>query len=213
MNSPVMEEDAAEASEAPMEATRGWGGRREGRVSVEMLLERAKFLPPAAKALATEYWALGMAPEELAPLHGLSLRQLRRRIEQLRATLQDPAFILAARYAEQLPPAVGRLARAYWVEGVPIRMLAREKGQTMHSVRRRLAEARSLLLVLLRGDRDISPAVARRALMQRNRSRRPAPTRRRPRTRHTPASLTPVPAAHAPPSASPAANTPSPETD
>jgi hypothetical protein len=146
--------------------------RRRRRLAVDVLVERANHLPPAAKALAIGYWALGLDPRELAYLHGLTARQCRRRIANIRETLEDPAFVLTARYADDLPKELRALARAYWVDGSPLRALAAARGRTIYWVRRRLGEARSLLLLQHRGEKAIPTYAAERALARRNRSPR-----------------------------------------
>jgi hypothetical protein len=170
-DSPNAADDPApgEAAESPSPVR---GGRREGRVSAEMLAQRAQFLPPAPRAIANAYFALGMSVHELAALHHLTPRQMRRRIETLRETLEDPAFILAAQFADQLPRDLALLARAYWVEGLPLRALARSRRRSVHYIRRRIADARSLLLLQLRNHREISPGIAERTLTRRNRPRK-----------------------------------------
>ncbi len=154
----------------PLVAAQGRGrARLHRRAATETLIQRAQHLPPETRALAHAYFALGMELRELALLHHRTPRQMRRRIERLRETLSDPAFVMAALYADRLPRAVAALAKAYWIEGITIRALAASDSQSIHAIRRRLAEARSLLLLELRNEQEVPAALAQKALARRNR--------------------------------------------
>ena len=121
--------------------------RRHGvRASRELVAANARYLATEARALVTAYFALGMRVEELAALHRTTPGRLYRRLMAWRETLSDPAFLLAAHFAGQLPSELAEVARAHWMEGVGLRKLARERGATLHEVRTQLAEARVALV-------------------------------------------------------------------
>ena len=110
------------------------------------------------------YLDLGIQASELALLHRVTPRQMRRRLDRLKNTLADPAFILAIQFADQLPGVLETLAKAHWVEGRPLRELAEERGESLHRTRQQLAVVRSLLLLSLSNRTAVSSDQARAAL-------------------------------------------------
>jgi DNA-directed RNA polymerase specialized sigma24 family protein len=141
--------------------------RQSRRLGREQLAHRAEFLPPDAATLVRAHVALGLTVEELARIKGIPERTLRRRLARLRARLEDPCFLLAAKFRDQLPTALATLATAHWMEDLPLRQLAHTRGQTLHRVRQDLALARSLLLVAMSNEQAVSPELAAAALEMR----------------------------------------------
>jgi hypothetical protein len=83
---------------------------------------------------------------ELAALHHVPPRALRRTLMHWRDTLSDPTFILAARFGGEIPAALAAVARAYWLEGASLRQVAADRDETLHQVRQLLTEARVALV-------------------------------------------------------------------
>jgi DNA-directed RNA polymerase specialized sigma24 family protein len=131
------------------------GRRSAKRISQERLLARAVELPEPWRSLITAHLANGVPVGELAAVHGCSCRQMRRRLERVKAMLAEPLFVLTLRFGQQLPADLGRLARHYWIETRSMRELAEERGVTLHRIRSELAAARSLLLVELSRDQRV----------------------------------------------------------
>jgi hypothetical protein len=138
--------------------------RGEERVSREELATRAEFLPKDTQALVHANLRLGMTVEEIAVLHRTTPRQVRRRLERLRERLSDRCFVLAARFGERLPRELAALARAYFIGGATLRALAAARGQTLYRVRHDLAVARSLLVVAMSVEQEVTPELARAAI-------------------------------------------------
>jgi hypothetical protein len=136
------------------------------RASKETLLQRAQSLPPTERALVMAHLDLGMDSRELALLHRVSARQMRRRLDRLKNTLADPAFILAVEFADQLPGDLESLARDHWILGGTLRELADGRGETLHRTRQQLGVIRSLLLLSLSNRTGLSSQQARAALDQ-----------------------------------------------
>jgi hypothetical protein len=130
---------------------------RSGR---DRLLQNAAHLPPVPRAIITAYHESGLPLHDLAALHGVSCRQMRRRLDRLRETLADPCFLLTVKYAAKLPGNLGELARGYWLDGRVLRELAELRGQTLHRIRCEVARARSLLLLCLAAEKRVSQAQA-----------------------------------------------------
>lgn len=142
----------AEGGGGPSQVGRVSRRRAAGRIGVEKLAALAGYLPAPKRAVALAYWDLGMPLKEIALLHRVTLRTMRRRIERLRELMTDPAFLLAGKYADRLPSPHAEIARRYWLEGAPLRELAEDHGQTVYWARRELAEARTLLLMELQAE-------------------------------------------------------------
>ncbi len=142
------------------------GVRLGVRASRETLVERAQSLPPTERALVVAHLDLGMDSRELALLHRVSARQMRRRLDRLKSTLADPAFILAVEFADQLPSDLESLARGHWIGGRTLRELAESRSETLHRTRQQVGIVRSLLLLSLSNRTAISNQQARAALDQ-----------------------------------------------
>lgn len=134
------------------------------RVSRETMLHYTEFLPEIPRAIMTAHLDLGMDAKELAILHGVSHRQMRQRINRLRTTLTDPCFLLAAQYADRLPAGLAPVAQGYWIDGLTLRELAKQRQTTLHRTRLDVVLVRSLLVVLLSGEHTVSSAQACAAL-------------------------------------------------
>src|SRR5689334_2603081 len=93
------------------------GERMSRRAEREALVERAEHLLPEARALVMAHLDLGMSAEEIAVLHRVTPRAMRRRLAMLKGRLADPCFGMLVKYGDKLPEEVGRVARGYWIEG------------------------------------------------------------------------------------------------
>lgn len=165
------EEEGPGGAEVPRRGPRrrrrrgGGTGRAEGqRLSREVLVRRAAFLPAASAALVRAHLDFGMTVGEIATLERLPVRQVRWRLKRLCARLSDPCFVLAAQYRGSLPGELASLAQAHWLEDRPLRELARSRGQTVYRVRQELTRARSLLLVALSREQAVPAELAEAAL-------------------------------------------------
>lgn len=116
------------------------------RLGRETLLHRSEFLHDTDRALINAHLHLGITVRQLALLHRVSPRQMRRRIERLRESLSDPCFLLAARHAGELPGDLPSLAREYWIDGRTLRELACTRHESLHRIRQQIGTARSCLL-------------------------------------------------------------------
>jgi hypothetical protein len=134
------------------------------RLSTETLLHYAEFLPEMPRAILNAHLHLGMNAQELAVLHRVTCRQMRRRLNRLREILADPCFLLAAQYGPQLPPDFAPLVHDYWIQGCTLREIARNRGESLHRIRYLIVIARSLLLIHLSSRRLISSEQACAAL-------------------------------------------------
>jgi len=124
---------------------------RAARGERELLLERARFLPELSRLLVEAHFDRGLKIRELALLHNMSPRQMRRRIDRLREMLADPCFLLASQYGEKLPPSLQPVVRGYWVEGKSLRELAAALRMTLHRTRQDVMVSRSWLMAVMAG--------------------------------------------------------------
>lgn len=143
---------------------RKYSTRGRVREKKETLLHRATFLQDSDRALIFAYLDLGMSPDDLAHLHRVSAKVIRRRIERLTRMLADPCFVLAMQYSEKLPTPLAALARGYWMHGRTLRELAALHSQTLHAIRRHLILARSMLLLELASQQSVPTALAHATL-------------------------------------------------
>ena len=97
----------------------------EGRANRSRMMHLASLLPIGPRSLMTAYLQTQMTVGELAVLHKTTPRIMRRRLERLCGMLEDELFIAAAERADDLPGELAKVARAYWLEGQPLRELAR----------------------------------------------------------------------------------------
>jgi AraC-like DNA-binding protein len=115
------------------------------RASLDTLISRAEYLPANDRTLLLAHYHHGIPLDELASLHHISRRQLRRKLDTLRNTLSDPSFLLTVRFGKRLPKNLLAFARGCWIESIPLRTLARQHNESLHKVRQQLAQAQSLL--------------------------------------------------------------------
>lgn len=141
--------------------------QRQKRLANEELVRRAEHLPPEGRQLVHAHFGLGMDVEALATVHHVTPRQMRRRLDRLQSTVSDPCFLLTARFAERLSPAMAALARAYWIEGRTLRELARIRRETLYAIRRTLDVARSMLLLALSEQTEVPAELAAAAFRAR----------------------------------------------
>ncbi|HUO08552.1 MAG TPA: hypothetical protein VM008_09660 [Phycisphaerae bacterium] len=123
------------------------------RLARELLLERAAHLPETEQALLVAHFSHGIPLHELAILHRVTERRLRRRLEALRRKISHPAFGLTIRYAQHLRAEFQSLATARWIDNRPLRTLAAERHETLHQLRQQLAAIHSQMLFLASHDR------------------------------------------------------------
>lgn len=108
------------------------------RLSHDLLLKRAAWLPEEERHLLTAHLVHGVSTEELASVARMSERRMRRRLESIQRKLEDRWFGLTMRYAATLPTTARMLAVARWVEGRPLRGMATSQGITLHQLRQML---------------------------------------------------------------------------
>jgi DNA-directed RNA polymerase specialized sigma24 family protein len=137
----------------------GWfAWRSTKRLEREHLLFRAAMLPAAQRAMLVAHLDAGMKPDDIAALRGISVGTLRRKLRRYEDRLNDPAFLLAARFADLLEPPFRDLVHQYWVEGMSVRDIALTEGLSMHAVRCRLQISRALLLLEAKNETAVNPA-------------------------------------------------------
>src|SRR5689334_4717471 len=92
----------------PMTKTLNTHGRFTNRSAKrrdrEHLLHRADSLPSSDRALLVAQLDTGMKPCDLAALKGVPVRTLRQKLRLIKDRLQEPSFLLAARFAAALEP-------------------------------------------------------------------------------------------------------------
>jgi len=151
--------DAVIAADHPP-ARRNLTGRYQGlftrrtgrRVSVEAILHRAQLLPRVPRAIVCAFYDAGVPVKELAMLHHTTPLKMWRCLNHWRDTISDPAFLMAAKFRDRLPHELELLAQAHWIEGRPLREIAAKRKATLHEVRKKLARARSMLLLAASGE-------------------------------------------------------------
>jgi hypothetical protein len=134
------------------------------RDKVETILRRATYLPPGSKALVQAYFDRGMSVRDLAAMNRMAPRQVRGRLDRLRAGLVDPCFLLAARYGETLPRNLRPVVSGYWFEGLTMRELAAQRHESLHKIRQQVTVARSLLLMASSSENARAKSRAHQAL-------------------------------------------------
>ncbi|MCL2648749.1 MAG: hypothetical protein FWD61_17400 [Phycisphaerales bacterium] len=117
----------------------------EGRQKRGRMMHLASLLPIGPRSLMTAYLQTQMTVVELAVLHKTTPRIMRRRLDRLCEMLEDELFVAAAERADDLPGELAKVARAYWLEGRPLRELARSRGESLHHIRQVVTMARTLL--------------------------------------------------------------------
>jgi hypothetical protein len=118
------------------------------RLSNDMLVERARWLPEEERAFFLAYVQRGMTLEELASISRVSERQARRRVEVIRRKLEDRWFGLTGRYAARLTGPARELAVARWIAGQPLRTMAAERGISLHCLRQQLTWIQSQMMYM-----------------------------------------------------------------
>ena len=127
---------------------RGIFARRGARrLAVEEVLRRAELLPRVARAIVFAALEAGVPVKELAMLHRVPPLKMWRCLNHWRDTLSDPTFLLAAKFRDLLPHELEVLAEMHWIRGEALREVAGKRKMTMHEVRKKLARARSMLLL------------------------------------------------------------------
>ncbi|MGN6368193.1 MAG: hypothetical protein ACTHN5_08040 [Phycisphaerae bacterium] len=118
------------------------------RLSNDLLVERARWLPEEERAFFLAYVTRGMTLEELGAISHMSERRARRRVEVIRRKLEDRWFGLTMRYGARLTAAARELAVGRWIEGRALRTMAAERGISLHYLRQQLTLIQSQMLYM-----------------------------------------------------------------
>lgn len=118
--------------------------RREGREASETILRRAQWLPRVERELIRAVYGDGRKPSQVGVLIGASDRVMRARVRRIVTRMASREFMFVIRRRRSWPEERGRVATALFVEGRPLRAVAREQRVTVHAVRREWDLVRAL---------------------------------------------------------------------
>ncbi|MEM1071568.1 MAG: hypothetical protein AAGH71_01915 [Planctomycetota bacterium] len=110
--------------------------RRRTRAQAQQLTRRAKLLDPPDRRLIEDMFDAGRPCSTIAAELGTDPRALRRRARRITTRMLDPRFDFVAAQAESWRPTRRRVANWHYIKGKSLRVIARELGMSLYSVRR-----------------------------------------------------------------------------
>lgn len=108
---------------------------QEQREDCELILNRAKYLPPRLRELIAARYEVGLTIQRLARLHRMSGRAIRAELDRVKRSLLAPEFSLFVRYHAELEREQRDIVRAILVDGQSYRVVAHIRGCSVHHVR------------------------------------------------------------------------------
>ncbi|HED54591.1 MAG TPA: hypothetical protein ENJ00_10390 [Phycisphaerales bacterium] len=110
--------------------------RKRSRAMVEVLRERARYLPETDRALIEAVFADGTPVTKLAGVIGEDPRKLRRRIRRVTGRLLDPRFRFVAERQSSWRPTRRKVGQACVLDGLSIRKASARLQLSFYTVRR-----------------------------------------------------------------------------
>ena len=115
------------------------------RDKVELLRLRARLLDAKDRLLIEMYLDNGASIRQLAALTGMTETRLARRINNLIKRLGSSQYIRCLRQADKIETFEMDLAKRYFLWGLSMRQIARDKGCSYHSVRKTISKIKELI--------------------------------------------------------------------
>lgn len=153
---------ASSVSEGALSATADRRGTVLTARNTRRLLELARHLPEADRALVRAVYGDGTPIRVVAGLRRQPDRECRRRLALLVDRMNHPAFAVAVHGSAPIRGRGARIARACFVEGLTIRQAAVRLRTSVYAVRRERARILAMVQCLKLAD-HLSRAAARRA--------------------------------------------------
>lgn len=99
------------------------------------IAERARWLNEPDRTLVLAVFRDGVAAADLARIHGLPPRAIRRTVTRAAQRLLNPMAPFVARHAPDWTPTRARVARSIYIHGRSMRATADHAGLSLHAVR------------------------------------------------------------------------------
>ncbi|RMH24657.1 MAG: hypothetical protein D6692_12535 [Planctomycetota bacterium] len=99
------------------------------------IAERARWLNEPQRTLVLAVFRDGIPAADLARLHGLPPRAVRRTVTRAAIRLLNPMAPFVARHAPDWTPTRARVARSIYIQGRSMRATADHAGLSLHAVR------------------------------------------------------------------------------
>lgn len=126
------------------------------RDRVERILDAARALPPADRALLEEILGRGTTATQLARAARLPRWRVVRRLRRIMRRTRHPLFEAASFHFDSLPARIRPTVRLALFHGLSLRSVARRRKLSLHQVRKQLDQARSLIAPTCRSSDSIT---------------------------------------------------------